>query len=244
MSDTREARRELYATFEGCFCAAGALAFAAGIAAADALDMLTENRPDLLKREVKKVYNRIVGGRGTTGFLAMHRQQVNTLLAGSYGRDWLSDFGTSVYGAIEDRLQKFRFAVANALGRYPEVPDINICAAVLVACLLSDEAEKYCERCAASFSPVGIKVRRTGERMSGAAVFGRLNPHTLCHELNNMAHALLGRALSDDEDLMQYPDVKAGAKSMINTLCDVETWRGAREKADQYNSGREKDNKQ
>lgn len=70
----------------------------------------------------------------------------------------MSDFGNAVYERVWPYTEVLRMAIANALGHY-NVPDINVCAAILVAQSLASEAVEYVKRRAAKFTGYSIAIQ-------------------------------------------------------------------------------------
>ena len=218
----------------GSVYGAAALGYITAIHTADALDSLQERCPQLIRGRLKYHFNNIGGRDGDPGHLARLYRAIDGLLRNRGDRAWMADFGNAANEAVEPHVLRLRMAVANALGRYPLVPDINVCAAVVVAQSLAHEATAY--------------VRRRSERLGGYTITmadgcRRTVPQLLAtvscaptdHSLREIAQALLERCLPKDTDLLADPTVKLGCRAVLNCMASPETWIFARDKAERLN---------
>lgn len=225
-----QSRSEYAATVYG----AAALGYAEGIKAADAIDSLRELCPGLARGRARHACGVITGTKEHTGKLAMLRLAINDQLVDNAGRAWVADFGNAVYAQVEGRLDTLQTAIANALGRYPEVEGRNVCAGIVVAQSLAAEATAYVDRRARRFTRFTI-VTHDGVRQGAASALRSMSCADISYNLEVIARELLGNRLPDGTDLLADPSVETGVRAVMNKLCEVETWATARDKADELN---------
>lgn len=220
--------------YTGSVFGSAALAYITIIHATDALDMMQERLPDLYKdRTIKKYVNRMVGTKASMGEIRKLDRSIGELLAHDCDKAWMADFGNAAYEKVLPYTEKLRYAIANALGRY-NLPDINVCAAILVAQSLASEAVEYIRRRARKFTGYSI-VMQNGYRQSVSSCLSSMSCETIEYCLRNIAHQLIDKWLPEDVDLVKVPDVEAGLKAVLNVMADVNTWIYAREKAEMLN---------
>lgn len=123
------------------------------------------------------------------------------------------------------------------------MPDINACAAVIVAQSLAHEASEYVKRRAAMFTAYSI-VTRDGRRMSVSQSLASMSCAAIDHALRCMAQALLEKHLPHDTDIAADPSVITGLKAVLNVMANPQTWIYARDKADELNKITDKQSKQ
>ena len=151
--------------YTGSVFGSAALAYITIIHATDALDMMQERLPELYDdRQIRKYINRMTGTKASMGEIRKLTLAIGELLAHDCDKAWVADFGNAAYEKVQPYTEKLRIALANALGRY-DVPDINICAAILVAQSLASEAVEYVKRRARKFTNFSI-VMQGGYRQS------------------------------------------------------------------------------
>ena len=125
----------------GSVYGAAALAYIAMIHATEAVDMLQERLPEeYTGREVRKYVRRLTGSNARMGETRRLELAIGDQLVRREDRAWMADFGNAAYGKVQPHVTALQTAIANALGRYAGVPDINVCAAVVVAQSLAHEA--------------------------------------------------------------------------------------------------------
>ena len=218
----------------GSVFGSAALAYITIIHSTDALDIMQERLPDLYNdRTIKKYINRMAGTKHSIGEIRKLSLAIGDLLAHDCDRAWMSDFGNAVYERMRPYTEALRMAIANALGHY-NVPDINVCAAILVAQSLASEAVEYVKRRAAKFKGYSIAMKG-GSRRSVSSCIASMSCSALEFCLRNIAQQLLDKWLPDDVDLIKDPSVNTGLKAVLNVMADTNTWIYARNKADELN---------
>lgn len=227
--------------YTGSVFGSAALAYITIIHATDALDMMQERLPELYDdRQIRKYINRMTGTKASMGEIRKLTLAIGELLAHDCDKAWVADFGNAAYEKVQPYTEKLRIALANALGRY-DVPDINVCAAILVAQSLASEAAEYVKRRARKFTNYSI-VMQGGRRQSVSSCLSSMSCEAIEYCLRNIAHQLIDKWLPEDVDLVKVPDVEAGLKAVLNVMADVNTWIYAREKAEMLNK-KNKNNK-
>lgn len=220
--------------YTGSVFGSAALAYITIIHATDALDMMQDRLPDLYNdRTIKKYVNRMVGTKASMGQIRKLDRSIGELLAHDCDKAWMADFGNAAYEKVLPHTEKLRYAIANALGIY-NLPDINVCAAILVAQSLASEAAEYVKRRARKFTNYSI-VMQGGRRQSVSSCLSSMSCEAIEYCLRNIAHQLIDKWLPEDVDLVKVPDVEAGLKAVLNVMADVNTWIYAREKAEMLN---------
>ena len=225
--------------YTGSVFGSAALAYITIIHTTDALDMMQERLPELYEeRQIRKYVNRMVGTKASMGEIRKLDRSIGELLAHDCDKAWMADFGNAVYEKVQPYTEKLRYAIANALGRY-NLPDINVCATILVAQSLASEAVEYIRRRARKFTGYSI-VMQNGYRQSVSSCLSSMSCEAIEYCLRNIAHQLIDKWLPEDVDLVKVPDVEAGLKAVINVMADVNTWIYAREKAEMLNKKNKK----
>lgn len=150
--------------YTGSVFGSAALAYITIIHATDAMDMMQERLPELYDdRQVRKYINRMTGTKASMGEIRKLTLAIGELLAHDCDKAWVADFGNAAYEKVQPYTEKLRIALANALGRY-DVPDINVCAAILVAQSLASEAVEYVKRRSAKFTNFTIVMKGKGRQ--------------------------------------------------------------------------------
>ena len=228
----------------GSVYGAAALDYITIIHANEAIDMLHERCPGESERpEVRKRIRAMTGTKGRIGAMRLLELAISDQLTDKQGKAWMADFGNIAYYKVLPQIEALQTAVANALGRYKGVPDINACAAVIVAQSLAHEASEYVKRRAAMFTAYSI-VTRDGRRMSVSQSLASMSCAAIDHALRCMAQALLEKHLPHDSDIAADPSVITGLKAVLNVMADPQTWIYARDKADELNKVTDKQTKQ
>ena len=200
----------------GSVYGAAALAYISIIHATEAIDMLQERLPEeYTGREVRKYVRRLTGSKARMGETRRLELAIGDQLVRREDRAWMADFGNAAYGKVQPQVSALQTAIANALGRYAGVPDINACAAVVVAQSLAHEAVEYVKRRAAKFRDFTITTHE-GRRQS-------------------VSSRLIEKHLPCNVDLAADPSVMNGLKAVLNVMADPKTWAYARDKADSLN---------
>lgn len=226
--------------YTGSVFGSAALAYITIIHATDALDMMQERLPDLYKdRTIKKYVNRMVGTKASMGEIRKLDRSIGELLAHDCDKAWMADFGNAAYEKVQPYTEKLRIALANALGRY-DVPDINVCAAILVAQSLASEAVEYVKRRSSKFTNFTILMKGKG-RQTVSSCLSSMSCSALEYCLRNIARILVEDKLTDDVNIAEDKSVETGLKAVLNVMSDTNTWIYARDKADELNH---KSNKQ
>lgn len=226
--------------YTGSVFGSAALAYITIIHATDALDMMQERLPELYDdRQIRKYINRMTGTKASMGEIRKLDRSIGELLAHDCDKAWVADFGNAAYEKVQPYTESLRSALANALGRY-DVPDINVCAAILVAQSLASEAVEYVKRRARKFTGYSI-VMQNGYRQSVPSCLSSMSCAALEYCLRNIARILVEDKLADDVNIADDKSVETGLKAVLNVMCDVNTWIYARDKADELNH---KSNKQ
>lgn len=226
--------------YTGSVFGSAALAYITIIHATDAMDMMQERLPDLYKdRTIKKYVNRMVGTKASMGEIRKLDRSIGELLAHDCDKAWMADFGNAAYEKVQPYTEKLRIALANALGRY-DVPDINVCAAILVAQSLASEAVEYVKRRSAKFTNFTIVMKGKG-RQTVSSCLSSMSCSALEYCLRNIARILVEDKLTDDVNIAEDKSVETGLKAVLNVMSDTNTWIYARDKADELNH---KSNKQ
>lgn len=220
----------------GSVYGAAALDYITIIHANEAIDMLHERCPGEAERpEVRKRIRAMTGTKGRIGAMRLLELAISDQLTDKQGKAWMADFGNIAYYKVLPQIEALQTAVANALGRYKGVPDINACAAVIVAQSLAHEAVEYVKRRAAKFTNFTITTH-DGRRMSVSSSLASMSPAGLDFCLKNIARMLIEKHLPHDVDLAADPSVMTGLKAVLNTMADPKTWAYARDKADSLNT--------
>ena len=226
--------------YTGSVFGSAALAYITIIHATDALDMMQERLPELYDdRQIRKYINRMTGTKASMGEIRKLTLAIGELLAHDCDKAWVADFGNAAYEKVQPYTEKLRIALANALGRY-DVPDINVCAAILVAQSLASEAVEYVKRRSAKFTNFTITMKGKG-RQTVSSCLSSMSCSALEYCLRNIARILVEDKLTDDVNIAEDKSVETGLKAVLNVMSDTNTWIYARDKADELNH---KSNKQ
>lgn len=226
--------------YTGSVFGSAALAYITIIHATDAMDMMQERLPELYDdRQVRKYINRMTGTKASMGEIRKLTLAIGELLAHDCDKAWVADFGNAAYEKVQPYTEKLRIALANALGRY-DVPDINVCAAILVAQSLASEAVEYVKRRSAKFTNFTIVMKGKG-RQTVSSCLSSMSCSALEYCLRNIARILVEDKLTDDVNIAEDKSVETGLKAVLNVMSDTNTWIYARDKADELNN---KSNKQ
>lgn len=226
--------------YTGSVFGSAALAYITIIHATDAMDMMQERLPELYDdRQVRKYINRMTGTKASMGEIRKLTLAIGELLAHDCDKAWVADFGNAAYEKVQPYTEKLRIALANALGRY-DVPDINVCAAFLVAQSLASEAVEYVKRRSAKFTNFTIVMKGKG-RQTVSSCLSSMSCSALEYCLRNIARILVEDKLTDDVNIAEDKSVETGLKAVLNVMSDTNTWIYARDKADELNH---KSNKQ
>lgn len=226
--------------YTGSVFGSAALAYITIIHATDAMDMMQERLPELYDdRQIRKYINRMTGTKASMGEIRKLTLAIGELLAHDCDKAWVADFGNAAYKKVQPYTEKLRIALANALGRY-DVPDINVCAAILVAQSLASEAVEYVKRRSAKFTNFTIVMKGKG-RQTVSSCLSSMSCSALEYCLRNIARILVEDKLTDDVNIAEDKSVETGLKAVLNVMSDTNTWIYARDKADELNH---KSNKQ
>jgi hypothetical protein len=226
--------------YTGSVFGSAALAYITIIHATDAMDMMQERLPELYDdRQIRKYINRMIGTKASMGEIRKLTLAIGELLAHDCDKAWVADFGNAAYEKVQPYTEKLRIALANALGRY-DVPDINVCAAILVAQSLASEAVEYVKRRSAKFTNFTIVMKGKG-RQTVSSCLSSMSCSALEYCLRNIARILVEDKLTDDVNIAEDKSVETGLKAVLNVMSDTNTWIYARDKADELNH---KSNKQ
>lgn len=226
--------------YTGSVFGSAALAYITIIHATDALDMMQERLPELYDdRQIRKYINRMTGTKASMGEIRKLTLAIGELLAHDCNKAWVADVGNAAYEKVQPYTEKLRIALANALGRY-DVPDINVCAAILVAQSLASEAVEYVKRRSAKFTNFTITMKGKG-RQTVSSCLSSMSCSALEYCLRNIARILVEDKLTDDVNIAEDKSVETGLKAVLNVMSDTKTWIYARDKADELNH---KSNKQ
>jgi hypothetical protein len=226
--------------YTGSVFGSAALAYIAIIHATDAMDMMQERLPELYDdRQIRKYINRMTGTKASMGEIRKLTLAIGELLAHDCDKAWVADFGNAAYEKVQPYTEKLRIALANALGRY-DVPDINVCAAILVAQSLASEAVEYVKRRSAKFTNFTIVMKGKG-RQTVSSCLSSMSCSALEYCLRNIARILVEDKLTDNVNIAEDKSVETGLKAVLNVMSDTNTWIYARDKADELNH---KSNKQ
>lgn len=220
--------------YTGSVFGSAALAYITIIHATDALDMMQERLPELYDdRQIRKYINRMTGTEASMGEIRKLTLAIGELLAHDCDKAWVADFGNAAYEKVQPYTEKLRIALANALGRY-DVPDINVCAAILVAQSLASEAVEYVKRRSAKFTNFTITMKGKG-RQTVSSCLSSMSCSALEYCLRNIARILVEDKLTDDVNIAEDKSVETGLKAVLNVMSDTNTWIYARDKADELN---------
>lgn len=181
----------------------------------------------------------MTGTKASMGEIRKLTLAIGELLAHDCDKAWVADFGNAAYEKVQPYTEKLRIALANALGRY-DVPDINVCAAILVAQSLASEAVEYVKRRSAKFTNFTITMKGKG-RQTVSSCLSSMSCSALEYCLRNIARILVEDKLTDDVNIAEDKSVETGLKAVLNVMSDTKTWIYARDKADELNH---KSNKQ
>lgn len=220
--------------YTGSVFGSAALAYITIIHATDAMDMMQERLPELYDdRQVRKYINRMTGTKASMGEIRKLTLAIGELLTHDCDKAWVADFGNAAYEKVQPYTEKLRIALANALGRY-DVPDINVCAAILVAQSLASEAVEYVKRRSAKFTNFTIVMKGKG-RQTVSSCLSSMSCSALEYCLRNIARILVEDKLTDDVNIAEDKSVETGLKAVLNVMSDTNTWIYARDKADELN---------
>lgn len=220
--------------YTGSVFGSAALAYITIIHATDAMDMMQERLPELYDdRQIRKYINRMTGTKVSMGEIRKLTLAIGELLAHDCDKAWVADFGNAAYEKVQPYTEKLRIALANALGRY-DVPDINVCAAILVAQSLASEAVEYVKRRSAKFTNFTIVMKGKG-RQTVSSCLSSMSCSALEYCLRNIARILVEDKLTDDVNIAEDKSVETGLKAVLNVMSDTNTWIYARDKADELN---------
>lgn len=220
--------------YTGSVFGSAALAYITIIHATDAMDMMQERLPELYDdRQIRKYINRMTGTKASMGEIRKLTLAIGELLAHDCDKAWMADFGNAAYEKVQPYTEKLRIALANALGRY-DVPDINVCAAILVAQSLASEAVEYVKRRSAKFTNFTIVMKGKG-RQTVSSCLSSMSCSALEYCLRNIARILVEDKLTDDVNIAEDKSVETGLKAVLNVMSDTNTWIYARDKADELN---------
>lgn len=220
--------------YTGSVFGSAALAYITIIHATDATDMMQERLPELYDdRQIRKYINRMTGTKASMGEIRKLTLAIGELLAHDCDKAWVADFGNAAYEKVQPYTEKLRIALANALGRY-DVPDINVCAAILVAQSLASEAVEYVKRRSAKFTNFTIVMKGKG-RQTVSSCLSSMSCSALEYCLRNIARILVEDKLTDDVNIAEDKSVETGLKAVLNVMSDTNTWIYARDKADELN---------
>lgn len=220
--------------YTGSVFGSAALAYITIIHATDAMDMMQERLPELYDdRQVRIYINRMTGTKASMGEIRKLTLAIGELLAHDCDKAWVADFGNAAYEKVQPYTEKLRIALANALGRY-DVPDINVCAAILVAQSLASEAVEYVKRRSAKFTNFTIVMKGKG-RQTVSSCLSSMSCSALEYCLRNIARILVEDKLTDDVNIAEDKSVETGLKAVLNVMSDTNTWIYARDKADELN---------
>lgn len=220
--------------YTGSVFGSAALAYITIIHATDAMDMMQERLPELYDdRQIRKYINRMTGTKASMGEIRKLTLAIGELLAHDCDKAWVADFGNAAYEKVQPYTEKLRIALANALGRY-DVPDINVCAAILVAQSLASEAVEYVKRRSAKFTNFTIVMKGKG-RQTVSSCLSSMSCSALEYCLRNIARILVEDKLTDDVNIAEDKSVETGLKAVLNVMSDTNTWIYARDKADELN---------
>lgn len=226
--------------YTGSVFGSAALAYITIIHATDAMDMMQERLPELYDdRQIRKYINRMTGTKASMGEIRKLTLAIGELLAHDCDKACVADFGNAAYEKVQPYTEKLRIALANALGRY-DVPDINVCAAILVAQSLASEAVEYVKRRSAKFTNFTIVMKGKG-RQTVSSCLSSMSCSALEYCLRNIARILVEDKLTDDVNIAEDKSVETGLKAVLNVMSDTNTWIYTRDKADELNH---KSNKQ
>lgn len=226
--------------YTGSVFGSAALAYITIIHATDAMDMMQERLPELYDdRQIRKYINRMTGTKASMGEIRKLTLAIGELLAHDCDKAWVADFGNAAYEKVQPYTEKLRIALANALGRY-DVPDINVCAAILVAQSLASEAVEYVKRRSSKFTNFTIVMKGKG-RQTVSSCLSSMSCSALEYCLRNIARILVEDKLTDDVNIAEDKSVETGLKAVLNVMSDTNTWIYARDKANELNH---KSNKQ
>lgn len=238
LPDVERRRDEYVASVFG----SAALAYITIIHANEALDLLQARCP----REfagARRYVNRLTGTKAATGEMRKVELAIGDQLAHGSDKAWMADFGNAAYGRVLPQLTALQTAVANALGRYPGIADINAAAAVVVAQSLAKEAVEYVRRRAAEFTAFTLTTH-DGRRMSVSSALASMSCAGVEFCLRNIALMLIDKRLPYDVDWTKDQSVMTGLKAVLNTMADPAMWAYARDKADELNKTTDKQTKQ
>ena len=226
----------------GSVFGAAALAYISIIHANEAIDLLQARCPRE-SAEARRYVSRLTGNKATMGEIRKLELAIGDQLAHSSDKDWMADFGNAAYGRVLPKVTPLQTAIANALGRYSGIADINAAAAVVVAQSLAKEAAEYVRRRAAKFTAFTLTTHG-GRRMSVSSALASMSCAGVEFCLRNIARMLIDKHLPCDVDLAEDPSVVTGLKAVLNVMADPQTWIYARDKADELNKVTDKQAKQ
>lgn len=214
---------------------AAALAYIAIIHTNEAMDLMQWRTPGLIRRKAKMAYRRIYGLDGHVGLIRMLELSINEKWVNKADGAWVADFGNATYERAEPHIIRLQNAIANVLGRYHGVPDINVCAAVVLAQSIAHEQVQYVKRRAELLRNYTV-LNHDRQRTTVSSALSSMSCATLDHALRTIAISMLEHNVPLDFDLASDPTVLTGLKSVLNVLADTRTWIFAREKADSLNA--------
>lgn len=206
-----------------------ALAYITIFMAENAVDELEEKHPKAIRHNVKKAVNEIPND------VRKLYASVNANLIGDKEAAWMADFSNTMYGKIEPQVKKLHYAVANYLGRFPEIKDRHVTASMVIVQFLASEAGSYTGHAARKFSRYYI-TGKDGCQESVQAVINSMSCASLLHHIVVIVDHLLAPCMPGIMDIMGDPSVCCGCKAVINCLINPDIWAEARDKSDEFNN--------
>lgn len=225
---------DMHNEYIGSIYGSAALGCVAAAYAEESLDSLRERCPQVITPSVRSQMRAIEGGGGRIGDLAMMRVNINDNMVNNEGKYWVADFGNAVYERVLPAMERLRTATANALGKCRSIPDINAFARLIVAQSFACEAADYVERRGRMLSGYSITTE-SNRRYSVPFVLNLMSARPLCHHLTNICREVVGTRIDRNMDLLSDPLIMTGCKAVLNITGSVETWKYARDKANELN---------
>lgn len=201
------------------------LSYMTSLCATEAEDMMRERCPSMA---TGRMAGRLAALRKAFTRLRLTLEDNFSDKAGAY---WAADFGNATYERVRPLADRLQVAVANHLGRYRGIEDINVCARLVVAQSMAGETDDYLARRKRMFRGYSMV---TSHGRTGVALQLSLIPTGAVRKLlAEMVGDCVGRHLPQDADLLADPAIRTGCKAMLNMLSMPDMWAAARDKADE-----------
>lgn len=202
----------------------------------DVIDNIREKCPKLYCHEVKRACNAIEGTNGRKGEIDRIIDNMKAIIHNKEDRNWISDYGRKIHDIVRPHMDKLAFAIANELGKFKDIPDINTFAQIITAQSLAAESAGYADTKSEDFRGFKSTFNNVQGEMTASGVIRSLSCKTINKHLIDIAIHTLGGYIPDDLNLLRVKTIRDGVHAVLNTLQDTNTWKLARDYADEVNN--------